>query len=354
MMNGSLKRSLLRFLSYEQAEAVKTALSALLYYSGAAFLLSSMRGESRRGARILMFHSVSEQRTFWDNRISPDRFRETVRYLSRRFRIVPMAHIIERLRRNAEVPSDWVALTFDDGYADNAEVALPELSALKAPATFFVPSGIVRMDSNADRGQLPFLFFDGVEDLLRRSAPDVASRLQASVSTRVSLRDDASRSDAILRTVLSMRARNAAGHREELDRLSEICGATPQVPRSLYLSVDDLKRMDVAGMDVGSHGISHADLARCDEDEALREISASKLALEAMTGRPVTGFAYPFGKRASIGRRAQFVSQSGYDYAVTTEFGAVRAGADPFALPRIAVRDTALVRLKVNLMGIQI
>jgi len=350
MMKSALKSVLLPFLTYDQAEKVKTFLCAVLYYSGLASVIGLFMRRSRAGARILMFHSVSEERTFWDNRISPRRFRQTLRYLNERYRIVPMAHIIERLRRNAEVPSDWIALTFDDGYADNVAVAFPDLANVKAPATFFVPSGIVRLAPEHETSQLPYLFFDAVEDMLRRTAdvPDGGGQ------KAMCFQSDGRRSDAILRTVLSIRARDAAGHQEALAALAGSCGTPPRVPRNLYVSADDLRRLDEGGMEVGSHGVSHADLARCSENDAMKEISDSKAALESILGRPVVGFAYPFGKRASIGPRGSYVDQSGYNYAVTTEFGSVRAGADRFALPRIAVRDAALVRLKVNLLGIPI
>ena len=110
-----------------------------------------------------------------------------------------------------------------------------------------------------------------------------------------------------------------------------------------------MKRM---GMEIGSHSVTHTDLAQSSRDDVRRELHDSKEALETILGGPVAVFAYPFGKSRNIGVARAEVEQAGYTYALTTEFGFTRDAADRFLLPRIAVRDAALVRLKVNLLGL--
>jgi len=94
--------------------------------------------------------------------------------------------------------------------------------------------------------------------------------------------------------------------------------------------------MAAAGMEVGSHGMSHARLTDL-PDAALRaEVRDSKRLLEDLLGRPVRGFAYPYG--AWDARVREAVIDAGYEYAVSTRLGAIGPAMDRFAIPRINVR----------------
>jgi peptidoglycan/xylan/chitin deacetylase (PgdA/CDA1 family) len=336
---------LLRVLTYRQAEALRTLLCACLYYTGLAWLMTRGR---ERGAAILIFHSVSHEGAFWDSRISPARFERVLRFLVARRRVVPVSDIVQRLQSGETIPDDWIALTFDDGYADNAETALPILQRLQLPAAFFIPTAVVADDQRAPH----YFFFDAVEDLVRRAPVSAEPKLSALANAPLSLRSSARRSDAILRLVLALRSQTANGQRAAVEDVAHACGLAPRAPPHLYCSAEALRHMQRLGMEIGSHSVTHADLGRSSRDDVHCEIRASKDTLEAILSGPVTGFAYPFGKKRNIGIARTEVEQAGYRYALTTESGFARKGADRFLLPRIAVRDAALVRLKVNLLGL--
>src|SRR5690242_4553527 len=115
-MKSLLKRFLLAFLRYEEAERAKTSFATFLYYSGIAFFLSFFRP---KGTAIVMYHSVTNDHVFWDNVVAPKLFEHQIAYLSRHYEIVPLSRLVERLRAGQPVPKKWVVLTFDDGYRDN-------------------------------------------------------------------------------------------------------------------------------------------------------------------------------------------------------------------------------------------
>ncbi len=103
-----------------------------------------------------------------------------------------------------------------------------------------------------------------------------------------------------------------------------------------------------AGMDVGSHTCTHADLNAIDMGEAERQIADSKRELEKQLGCEVRHFCYPYGRFNAIHRR--MVGDAGYITATTTHRGRVHAGDDLLTLDRMMVARAAhlgLFALKV-------
>ncbi|MFS4098035.1 polysaccharide deacetylase family protein [Streptomyces sp. AF1A] len=113
----------------------------------------------------------------------------------------------------------------------------------------------------------------------------------------------------------------------------------PLGPRKPLLTPDGVRRAADAGMEIGSHGLTHVDLTRADDTRLRGETAESRALIEELTGRPVTGFCYPYG---TVDRRAvQAVREAGYGYACAIDPGALTG---PHALPRVYVgqRDTAV------------
>lgn len=342
------KRLLLSLLSYRRAEAIKTGFAVVLYYSGIAYLLGRWRG---RGATILLYHSVGGEGVFSDNVVALGRFAEQMAWLSRRRRIVSMTTLLERLSAGAPIPSDWVVITFDDGYRDNATRAVPVLRRHEATASFYVTWEVL------EDGR-PF-FYDEIESLLLACADRSIEVPVAGRIRRYSLATPAARRECALRLVLSIREAPDAERRrfvEDLRRRLTLPLPEPEpTTRGLYLDAADLREMVDAGMEIGSHTLTHPDLAGLDGETLRRELQQSKKRIEGLAGRPVHGLAYPYGKASHFDDRVEAeVARAGYAYALTTVTGCVRPGTDPFALPRVGVRDTSLARLKVSLLGVHL
>lgn len=86
---------------------------------------------------ILCYHSVHPT---WTSRlaVTPDAFARHCAWLARRHRVLPLADVLGRLDRNGRGPRGSVVLTFDDGFADNYDHALPVLTRHRLPATVFL------------------------------------------------------------------------------------------------------------------------------------------------------------------------------------------------------------------------
>jgi peptidoglycan/xylan/chitin deacetylase (PgdA/CDA1 family) len=109
--------------------------------------------------------------------------------------------------------------------------------------------------------------------------------------------------------------------------IPELAGDDPK--QLVTMAWDELRAHAERGVGIGSHGVSHAHLARLSDDELRRELTDSKAALEDELGRPCRELAYPYGEHDERVRR--FTRAAGYERA----YGLHRDGADALALRRL-------------------
>ncbi|QHA09650.1 polysaccharide deacetylase family protein [Streptomyces broussonetiae] len=106
----------------------------------------------------------------------------------------------------------------------------------------------------------------------------------------------------------------------------------PLGPRKPLLSAEGIRQAADAGVEIGSHGLTHVDLTLADDSRLQAETAESRLLLEELTGCTVTGFCYPYG---TVDRRAvDAVRAAGYGYACAIDPG---APSGPYTLPRVHV-----------------
>ena len=107
-----------------------------------------------------------------------------------------------------------------------------------------------------------------------------------------------------------------------------------------YRTMSDAQLREVAdaGVEIGSHSLTHRSMARLPHAQAAHEARGSKARLEDVLGREVTAFAYPFGTRLDYSAATTaMLREAGYRLAFTSQHGAVRPGLDPLRLPRVKV-----------------
>lgn len=110
---------------------------------------------------------------------------------------------------------------------------------------------------------------------------------------------------------------------------------TGRLGRDQYLTREDVRALEAAGMDIGGHTSSHRDLTTLPEAELQRETTGSRRELAELLGHPVDFFAYPFGRHNT--KAVAAVRQAGYRVAFTTESGNLLSSASALSLPRIHV-----------------
>jgi peptidoglycan/xylan/chitin deacetylase (PgdA/CDA1 family) len=117
------------------------------------------------------------------------------------------------------------------------------------------------------------------------------------------------------------------------------------------LTLEDLRRLAASDtVTIGAHTVDHVRLRDRPAREQEDTISGSKAELERSIGRPVSHFAYPFGRRDDFDDRSvDAVRSAAFDTACTTIPGTARSSADPYRLPRRLVMDWGRLRFRVQL-----
>ncbi|MBK1691684.1 carbohydrate esterase family protein [Ectothiorhodospira mobilis] len=257
------------------------------------------------------------------------RFRWQMETVSGLFRVLPLAEAAARLQ-NDTLPPRAACITFDDGYADNHDVALPILQSLGLPATFFVATGFL------DGGMM---FNDRIIEAIRRLSPG----LQDLGFLGLGMREIPVEMEA--RHALAMEAIRRVKHlpgEERAQRVAALEAQSPApLPRDLMMTSAQVRALDAAGMEIGGHTHSHPILARLTDDQARAEILQGKETLESMLGHRIRVFAYPNGKPGKDYRREHvpMVRDCGFDAAVSTVWGVSTASRDPFQLARFTPWD---------------
>lgn len=278
---------------------------------------------------VLIYHRVRPRPdALFPAEVDGEAFRRQMRLIREFCAPVSLADGVAGLRAG-RLPARACAVTFDDGYADNAEVALPILEELGVPATFFVATGFL------DGGRM---WNDSVIEALR-AAPAGPLDLAMLGLGSFQLSDPASRRVAAVEIIRVVKHRAPAERQRLVDAVSEALGVV--LPDDLMMTSEQVRAIADAGMEVGGHTVHHPILVTLSDDEAREEISSSRQRLVEITGRPVTGFAYPNGRpgRDYSDRDRNLVERLGFNYAVSTTRGVGHRGSDMFQIPRFTPWD---------------
>lgn len=278
---------------------------------------------------VLIFHRVRPAPDpLVPRALDADQFDRLLGRVGEAFNVLPPDEAVERLRRG-ELPARALAITFDDGYADNAEVALPILLRHRMRAAFFIATDF--LDGGA-------MWNDAISAALRaceREELDL-SGLGLGVHTLDSLE---ARRKAIGRIVVRVKYLPHGRREEVAAAIRERCRVAT-LPAMMMRS-DQVRALRAAGMTIGAHTCSHPILSSLDLSGARREIEAGKARLEAILGEPVRLFAYPNGKpgRDYGAEHVRLVREAGFEAAFSTGWGVSSARADLFQLPRFTPWD---------------
>ena len=293
-----------------------------------------VRGESNPGV-VLLYHRVAEpERDPFDLAVSPRHFEEHLRMLRERCALVPAADLrTSRIRRR-------VAITFDDGYADNVLAALPRLRAADAPATFFILSGAVGGEGE--------FWWDALEALLLGPQPLPGELRLVSAGRRRHWRldgaDPAVR-ERIFREVHAVLQAAEPGEAERLMDELHAWAARERSARPAYRAMTPAELRTVAetpGMEIGSHTVSHPQLSGLDPSRQAQEISGSRRALQELTGRSVARFSYPYGWPVHYSAESvRTVREAGYSEAFTAVPDRVGRRAPPLEIPRVTAKNVS-------------
>ncbi|MCS6945210.1 MAG: polysaccharide deacetylase family protein [Sutterellaceae bacterium] len=258
-------------------------------------------------------------------------FDALMRWLSEQFRVLPLLEAVRALRTRS-LPPRALCITFDDGYTDNYEVALPILQKYGLPATFFIATGYLEGGC---------MFNDVVIEAVRGVREDVLD-LQDLRLGRHPVANDRDKLAAIAALLQRLKYEPVARRMTLALQIAARCGTG--VPTDLMMRAAQVAALHRAGMQVGAHTVHHPILATLEPQQAQDEIARSKAQLQEIIGAAVQVFAYPNGQPQRDYQRChvEMVRALGFEAAVSTAWGVARVCADPLQIPRFTPWDRSL------------
>lgn len=328
------KRDLIRVAR----RAAKQVAGAALERSGAREWIADWDRKRAGGRRVQIFawHRVVPDFGRMVGRVIPglltstSTFDRQLAWLRSNYHVATLDEALAILGGQSKVDADVCVLTFDDGYRDFAEHAVPLLRRHGLPATVYVPTAF------PESGQP--LLHDRLYHLLRLAwKRRIEAPRHEEEELETALRRALGTPDPIaaLEWLLETRPRRLCLRVAEW--LEARLGEPPDASLvdSELLRWADLRALENGDIDVGAHTVDHACLPNEAPAEVERQLVEGKAILEEHLDRAVRHFAYPNGWYSPSVVRA--VEKAGYRSAVTTEDRANHLGVSPFRLRRRSV-----------------
>jgi peptidoglycan/xylan/chitin deacetylase (PgdA/CDA1 family) len=306
-------------------------------------------------AIILMYHRVTDLGN------DPHLLAVTLKHFAEHLDVIRAYGVPMRLQdlvrslQQGKVPARAVAITFDDGYADNLHHAKPLLARHNLPATVFVTAGQVGQGrefwwDELDRlllqpGTLPPVLQLGLNGRVREWRLEEAStyteaEYQHDRRWHVECLGEPGPRQRVFRALFELLYSLPPAQRRTILAELTAWAEVPAIARPSHqiLTSEEVLRLAEGNLvEIGAHTMTHPVLPALPLPEQRQEIQESKARLEALVGHEVVSFAYPHGSIAP--ETAASVCEAGFVSACSSHPDAVFRRTDRFQLPRLGVRD---------------
>jgi peptidoglycan/xylan/chitin deacetylase (PgdA/CDA1 family) len=293
-----------------------------------------------KGARtvILRYHSVQVTPDAYEHSIgkgivhSAAAFTEQMEWLARTYQPVTLEDVAASLAGRRAVPNRGVLITFDDGYADNFEVALPVLDRLGIKAAFYITVGCIEPHKMPWFCRLRYAFAVTAREAWQDPSTGSVWRLTSTEERR----------RAFLNASEQCARQSGRAQDDLLGRMEGGLGVDTLAPAErLMMDWEQIRALHRQGHVVGSHTLTHPNLAEVGRTDLVRELCDSRKQLEEQLGSPVRHFSYPspiiqpHWNQGTV----ECCREHGYETAVTCTPGPVLVEDSPLCLKRIPAPD---------------
>ena len=238
------------------------------------------------GPQVLMYHRVTRDEKVPG--ITPETFEKHLQLLNKYYQVVDIDTALTTAKLETKAK---IVLTFDDGYYDFYTQAWPLLKKYNFPASIYITTDFIDGDM--------WMWPDKVREILSKSSLDsitLANIGELALSAE-RYEDNWHRiSDYCLPMLESERS----GY---IDDLAQLFGVElPKKPPQRFsgLTWTQLLEMQEAGLNIGSHTLSHPILTRISQEHLEQELAQSKQVIEEKLATTVKGICYPNGMQADV------------------------------------------------------
>jgi peptidoglycan/xylan/chitin deacetylase (PgdA/CDA1 family) len=288
--------------------------------------------KSRKSCCIINFHGVRKNGTIpFNNRHMPvSDFEKMLVYLKKNYTIVPLSEIFEIHRSKRPLKRKTIALTFDDGYENNFDIAFPLLKKHNIPATFYLISKGLNSKN--------YLVWPDALDLVKKhhkediQIDNVIFRYPSFVNSEMGL--------DLFSYLKSLGDQAEYLTNELLHRYHYHIDEIKKIPELLLLvNAEKLSRfINEPLLELGSHSHTHFNMEYLSKEKALEELVNSKRIIENLTGRPVISLAFPDGSYSP--ETVELAVSTGYSDISAVEYKHNENNLNPNLLSRFTISNS--------------
>jgi peptidoglycan/xylan/chitin deacetylase (PgdA/CDA1 family) len=317
-------------------QLIRISIAATLFYTGVLHLCAWL--VLRKRIVVLTYHRVLPPQRLGQSFsahaivVSPEVFARHMACVSRWLHPLTQEQFIAHSAPGATPPPRSCLVTFDDGWYDNHEYALPVLRQFEVPMTLFVATNYIGSNDCFWQERLASLLFAA------RSQPQARELLAELGAAALSTMNDAAARHAVLSVVA--RVKNDKKDAQALiARLAAIAPSGQAAQNEdRFLTLAQLQELQQSGwISIGSHAMSHARLNLQADERIVEELAGSRDTIARWLDRTPLTLAYPNGDYDQ--RVIDAAAAAGYRASFTTDRGHFRPGDNPHTVKRINMHD---------------
>lgn len=294
-----------------------------------------------KGIAILCYHSVLENPKKFYNSIgegiihSADLFDQQMRILKQEFNPITIEQVYAYCAEDTKIPKRSVVVSFDDGFADNYHVAAPIMEHYGIFGTFYITVAAIQNRRPPWFVRLRNAFFTSKNN----------AWINPSDGTKIALNNYQNRYQAFIQACQLCAITQGEAQQVLINQLESMLEVEPpDFFKNIMMTWDQIRTLYSKGHTIGSHTISHPNLAHIDGNLAFKELLESKRCMENELNIKVRHFSYPVPILEPHWNKdtVRITEQIGYKTAVTCSPGLIRMGDSPLSLKRISAPQSIL------------
>lgn len=295
-----------------------------------------------RTCLALMYHRIGQPaEDFWGLSVSPVHFQSHLEVF-KNYTVISTDQALACISGNKKFPKRALLLTFDDGYADNYEIARPLLQQQQMPATFFITTGAI--------GCKKEFWWDALEHILFHTE-NLPKQLELTMEKKQHWEiphDGAQRQETLKELFFALntyfKQLDEESQKKILHQLEDWSGNKAARAGYLPMSLEQLKDLSKQQLfTLGAHTQTHPFLPHLNREKQALEIQNSINQLTQWTGKNSHYFAYPHGGRNIDS--LDIMKSNKMKLAFTTEKGGFSAKHHPLEIPRVQITDQPAEKL---------
>lgn len=294
---------------------------------------------------VLLYHRVTNYST--DPQllcVSPDNFDKQLKLVKQKYNCISIEELTDYLTSGKKIPRKSIAITFDDGYADNYLYGLPLLEKNNTQALFYISTGLLNTNTE--------YWWDAIERIVLLSKTSPVKNEFILKGTKYNLNEIVLKRRLFYERLLAeLRTMISSEREEKIAELAHIFSAQTHRQTHRSLSFEELKALHQSDCAViGAHTHMHPSLAALSYEEQYNEIVTSKTILETILEEPIFHFSYPFGSNRDFNSDTVAVCKKLNFTTVAANYpGMVNKHSNKYYFPRFLVRDWDIETFERNL-----